>query len=136
MPNLRLHDQGWLALPAELRKQLGLQTGDRLQLELIEGGLRLRPAGQAAAPEVAQPAPIPAVPDQLPAKWGRGRPRKQVQADPPVAEQQAELLLQAAVVQPEQAAATAASTSRRGTRGLLPKLKAGGRHKSEPAGNA
>ncbi|HEX2525047.1 MAG TPA: AbrB/MazE/SpoVT family DNA-binding domain-containing protein [Geminicoccus sp.] len=133
MSNLRLHDHGWLALPAELRKQLGLQTGDRLQLELIEGALRLRPADQAAMPEVAQPALAVVVPDQPPAKRGRGRPRKQVQADPPVAEQQAELLLQPALVQPEQAAATAASTSKRSTRGLLPKLKVGGRRKSVPA---
>jgi AbrB family looped-hinge helix DNA binding protein len=122
MPNLHLHDHGWLALPAELRKQLGLQTGDRLQLELIEGGLRLRPAGQVVVPQVAQPTLAVVVPDELPAKRGRGRPRKQVQAEPLLAKPQAELSLQ-----PEETAATAASTTRRSTRGLLPKLNVGGR---------
>ena len=119
MPNLRLHDHGWLALPAELREQLGLRTGDRLQLEIIDGGLRLRLTGQAA-PEVAQPAPPQAVSDEPVAKRGRGRPRKQLQADPPV-------------VQPQE---TAAAAGKRVTRSLLPKLKVGGRRKSEPVGTA
>ncbi len=115
---------------------MGLQTGDRLQLEMIEGGLRLRPAGQAAMPQVAQPALAVVVPDAPPAKRGRGRPRKQVQTEPLVAEPQAELPLQPAVVQQEETPATAASTAKRSTRALLPKLKVGGRRKNEPVGTA
>ena len=130
MADLLLHDQGWLSLPAELRQHLGLRTGDRLQLEMIDGGLRLRPAGQVARAEAAPPAQ--AVPAEPAAKPGRGRPRKQVQS----IEQQAELPLQPVKVQPEQTAAKAASTGKLITRGLLPKLKVGGRRKSEPAGTA
>jgi bifunctional DNA-binding transcriptional regulator/antitoxin component of YhaV-PrlF toxin-antitoxin module len=130
MPDLPLHDHGWLALPLELRQRLGLRTGDRLQIEMIDGGVRLRPAGQAARVEVA-PAPAPAMEDRLTAKPGRGRPRKQVPAEP-----QAELPLQAMEVQPEEPKAAPTATGKRSTRGLLPDLKVGGRRKSKPAGSA
>jgi hypothetical protein len=62
------------------------------------------------------------VPDAPPAKRGRGRPRKQVQTESLVAEPQVDLLLQS-----EETAATAASTAKRSTRGLFPKLNVGGR---------
>jgi bifunctional DNA-binding transcriptional regulator/antitoxin component of YhaV-PrlF toxin-antitoxin module len=127
MPGLLLHDHGWLALPAELRQRLGLRTGDRLQIEMIEGGVRLRLAGNEAKAETAPPAPAPVVEGPLPAKSGRGRPRKQVPADPPMAEPQAELPLQAVEVQPEEGLPTAASAGKRAV---------GGRHKSKPTGTA
>ena len=128
MPYLELHDHGWLALPAELRDRLDLRTGDRLQLELIEGGVRLRPAGQATVPEVAQPSLPVVVPDESPVKRGPGRPRKPVQAK--LAE--AELPLQAALDQQGETEATAVPVGRRALHGRLP--KAGGRRRSKPAG--
>jgi AbrB family looped-hinge helix DNA binding protein len=70
LPTIQLHYDGWLALPAEARKHLEVATGDRLEIELTENGLVLRPAKQAkevAAPEpeaavAAQPATAPAQP--------------------------------------------------------------------------
>jgi bifunctional DNA-binding transcriptional regulator/antitoxin component of YhaV-PrlF toxin-antitoxin module len=136
MPNLRLHDHGWLALPAELRKQLDLRTGDRLQIELIEGGLRLRLTSQATTAEIMQPVPLQAVPDEPAAKLGRGRPRKQVPTDLPVVEPPTELPLQPVKGRTEEEAFNAAATGKRASRGLFSGLKIGGRRKSEPAGAA
>ena len=121
MPYLELHDHGWLALPAELRAQLDLRTGDRLQIELIEGGVRLRPAGRVALPEPAQPVLAVVVPDEPPEKRGRGRPRKPAQAKL----DEAELPLQQALDQHEETKVAAVPVGRRALRGLLP--KAGGR---------
>jgi bifunctional DNA-binding transcriptional regulator/antitoxin component of YhaV-PrlF toxin-antitoxin module len=134
MSDLQLHDNGWLSLPLGLRQRLGLQTGDQLQLEMMAGGLRLRPAGKEAKSEVAQPVQARAVQHEPPAKQGRGRPRKQVQADLPVIERQAELSLKPAKVRLEGKTSTAASTGKRAMRGLFPGLRIGGRRKSEPAG--
>ena len=50
MPTLKLHYDGWLALPAGLRQKLGLKC-DRVEAELVDGGLVLRP--------VAGPEPSP-----------------------------------------------------------------------------
>jgi hypothetical protein len=50
-----------------------------------------------------------------------------VQAEPVVAEPQVELPLQPAVFHQEETPATAASTAKRNTRGLFPKLNVGGR---------
>jgi bifunctional DNA-binding transcriptional regulator/antitoxin component of YhaV-PrlF toxin-antitoxin module len=91
MTTLSLHDCGWLALASELRQRLDLRTGDRLEIEIVEGGLWLRPAGRAVAFQAAPPALAPAVEDPLPAKRGRGRPRKQVPADQAMTQPQAEL---------------------------------------------
>ncbi len=137
MANIRLHDHGWLSLPADLRQHLDLRTGDRLQLEMIDGGLRLRLASQATTAEVTRPAPLQAVLDEPVAKRGRGRPRKQVPAEQPsiepsLTEPQADLPLQAKEVRPKEATAT----GKRTTRGLFSGLKAGGRRKSEPARTA
>jgi bifunctional DNA-binding transcriptional regulator/antitoxin component of YhaV-PrlF toxin-antitoxin module len=133
MANIRLHDHGWLSLPADLRHHLDLRTGDRLHLDMIEGGLRLRLASQATTAEVTRPAPLQAVPDEPVAKRGRGRPRKQGPAEPPLVEPQAELPLQAEEVRPEEATAMAGPAGKRASRSLLPKLKVGGRRKSLPA---
>ena len=93
MATLKLHYDGWLTLPADLRHLLDLKTGDRLQAELVGGAIVLRPASAKRAP--AQPEPVAGVPggviaaaaDNLaaPVKRPRGRPRK-VQADPSHAE--------------------------------------------------
>ena len=89
MPKVRLSYDGWLALPATVRKKLGLSTGYQLELELANGAIVLRPAGVAVpAPEEppATPAPVEALPPAPPSmaapepapalKRGPGRPRK------------------------------------------------------------
>jgi AbrB family looped-hinge helix DNA binding protein len=40
---VRVNDDGWLTLPATVRRKLGLSTGDRLDLELSDDGVLLRP---------------------------------------------------------------------------------------------
>src|SRR3954454_9077628 len=80
---------GWLALPAAVRKKLGLSTGYQLELELVNGAVVLRPAGvggPARAEPPAPPLPVEALPPAAPRraapepapapKRGPGRPRK------------------------------------------------------------
>jgi AbrB family looped-hinge helix DNA binding protein len=50
MTTLKLHYEGWLALPAGLRQKLGLKSGDQLEAELVRGTIVLRPAGRPASP--------------------------------------------------------------------------------------
>ena len=86
MPTLKLHYDGWLALPAGLRQKLGLNSGDRVEAELVDGGLVLRPVARTRSPAPARaPAGPPAVsaaktlplaPDAAPARRKPGRPRK------------------------------------------------------------
>src|SRR3954463_10688464 len=90
MSTIQVHYDGWLALPEAVRRKLGVGTGDRLEVEIADGAVVLRPARRAdtagkAGPEpavaagqsvevVPEPAsvaaPAPAV------KRGPGRPRK------------------------------------------------------------
>ena len=44
MSILKLHYDGWLVLPAGLRNALELESGDRLEAELMGGAIVLRPA--------------------------------------------------------------------------------------------
>ena len=88
MAILKLHYDGWLTLPADLRHRLALETGDRLQAELVDGAIVLRPAPAKRA--AAEPEPVAEVPGRViaaaaasmaaPVKRPRGRPRK-VRAD-------------------------------------------------------
>ena len=85
---LKLYYDGWLALPAALRRQLELDTDAVLEAELVGGTIVLRPAARAkssakAAPELetsehpaAAAAPPPAALTTTPAKRKPGRPRK------------------------------------------------------------
>ena len=50
MPTLKLHYDGWLMLPVGLRQALGLNSGDRLETELVDGTL-------IAAPRIQDPSP-------------------------------------------------------------------------------
>ena len=43
LANFKLHYDGWLALPAGLRRTLDLNSGDRLVAELVDGAIVLRP---------------------------------------------------------------------------------------------
>ena len=44
MPMIKLRGEGWLALPAEFRRKLKLQSGDELEVELKGTSIVLRPA--------------------------------------------------------------------------------------------
>src|SRR3954466_1259297 len=89
MPTLKLHYDGWIALPASLRTSLALQSGDRLEADLVDGAIVLRrrarmpPSARAATPapsaELVEPS-MPAVNAAAPAKRGPGRPRKRALA--------------------------------------------------------
>jgi AbrB family looped-hinge helix DNA binding protein len=90
MPKVRLHYDGWLALPMAVRKKLGLSAGNQLELELVGGAIVLRPAGSVSAADPIPPEPAPlaeqpktAKADAIPSvsstpavKRGPGRPRK------------------------------------------------------------
>jgi hypothetical protein len=49
MAVLKLHDDGWLKLPAGLQRALGAATGDLLEIVAVEGGLALRTNTAASA---------------------------------------------------------------------------------------
>ena len=88
MPTLKLHYEGWVSLPAVLRQQLGLNSGDRLEVDLVDGTIVLRPAATTKRPapradqEAAIDSPAPAAPetlvltDAVPARRKPERPRK------------------------------------------------------------
>ena len=83
---MRVNHDGWLALPAAVRRKLGLATGDQLVLELAGDTVTLRPRRSGAAVyrqaaelpattvEPAAPAPPPAASASPVVKRGKGRP--------------------------------------------------------------
>ena len=82
MTTIQVHYDGWLSHPADARQTLGVSTGDRLDVELVDGALVLRPArlpkAMAAMPsedpaETSEATPAPA---ETAPKRGPGRPRK------------------------------------------------------------
>ena len=69
MTTLKLHYDGWLALPADFRRKLGLGKGQALEAQLVGGTIVLRPAGGKAAEALeAEPEPAPAVMEQATAE--------------------------------------------------------------------
>ena len=65
---VRIHYDGWLALPPIARRQLGLNTGDQLEVVTTDDGILLRrrkpdaaasPVEEPAAPVVAEPKAKP-----------------------------------------------------------------------------
>jgi antitoxin component of MazEF toxin-antitoxin module len=86
MATIPLHYDGWLHLPAEVHKHLNISNGDRLEAEVIDGALVLRPARQtdgtmAPEPAAVRPAAAPAEAETAASKRGPGRPRKLVTQD-------------------------------------------------------
>jgi AbrB family looped-hinge helix DNA binding protein len=94
MATLKVHYEGWVSLPSALRQRLGLGSGDRLEAELVDGTIVLRPATKGRHParreegeeEAADPAAtgasgmLPLTTTAVPAKRKPGRPRKAVDA--------------------------------------------------------
>ena len=62
MPTLKLHYDGWLSLPAGLRQALGLNSGDRLEAELVDGALVLRPVAKTRRPAPGGEAAVAVAP--------------------------------------------------------------------------
>ena len=91
MSTVQMHYDGWVTLPAAARQQLGLTTGDRLEVEVTGNAVVLRRAQRSSAvePAVVEPEPMPeqqpveaaadetasAAPEPV-VKRGPGRPRK------------------------------------------------------------
>ena len=46
MPTIKLRGEGWLALPAEFRRKLKLESGDELEAEVVDNAIRLRVVGR------------------------------------------------------------------------------------------
>jgi AbrB family looped-hinge helix DNA binding protein len=67
MPGLKVHYDGWIALPEAFRRKLGLERGDELEAELADGTIVLRPvqgsakAMEGVAPDAALATPTPSV---------------------------------------------------------------------------
>src|SRR3954452_11434909 len=97
MATLRVHYDGWVALPESFRRKLGLERGDEIEAELVEGTIVLRPSKgsakavqEGAAPDAAEALPAPsiltaqvqdaeqpaALPEAPPAPKRHGRPAK------------------------------------------------------------
>ena len=86
MTTLKLHYDGWLALPAGLRQALGLNSGDRLEAELVDGTLVLRPVSKTRRPALGEETAVPITAnaaetqplaaDPAPVQRTPGRPRK------------------------------------------------------------
>jgi AbrB family looped-hinge helix DNA binding protein len=86
MATLKLHYEGWLALPAGLRHKLGLKSGDQLEAELVRGTIVLRRAGRSASPQVL-PAEPEAEPEPAAAPIaGEAKPTSAATASPATAE--------------------------------------------------
>jgi hypothetical protein len=93
MTKLKLYYGGWLALPPDLCRTLGVGTGDRLEVELVDGTLRLRPiartkalpenAPEATEPAVEASAPTPSLPATNSPKRPSRRPRQVAVPEPP-----------------------------------------------------
>jgi bifunctional DNA-binding transcriptional regulator/antitoxin component of YhaV-PrlF toxin-antitoxin module len=90
MPAVKLHYEGWVSLPSGLRRKLGLNSGDRLEADLVHGTIVLRPATKASHPvprdDLASDHPAADVPETptpkaSPARRKPGRPRKSEAAD-------------------------------------------------------
>src|SRR3954452_21993944 len=97
MATLRIHYEGWVALPESFRRKLGLERGDDLEAELVDGTIVLRsakrlakavkegpaqeaaevvPAPSAMAAAALSPEQLPAEPEAPPTPKRRGRPPK------------------------------------------------------------
>ena len=83
MPTVKLHPEGWLALPDAVRRKLGVGSGDRLELQVVGNSAILRPAkGKAAAAE-----PEPAASEEITTPVGpelptAGEPASPIEPEP------------------------------------------------------
>lgn len=74
MPRIKLHYDGWMALPTDVRQRFGVTTGDQLEAEWVDGGLILR--AKSAVQKEAQAEPPTLEPEKAPAKMTAKRTTK------------------------------------------------------------
>lgn len=79
MTLVRIHHDGWLALPSVQRRRLGLRTGDMLEVVPAANGLLLRrkatagKAGDSIPPEIEAVVPTAETAGQAPAAEAMAR---------------------------------------------------------------
>ncbi len=83
MPTLKLHYDGWIALPIGVRQTLGLNSGDRIEADLVDGTLVLRPAAKPGTGRTAAKSTRARATDGDPAAAPKRRGRAP-KADSPV----------------------------------------------------
>jgi AbrB family looped-hinge helix DNA binding protein len=85
MTTLKMYYEGWISLPSDLRQQLGLHSGTRLDVQLVNDTIMLRPTKGTRAPTdrkaaieppAVTAASTPSLETVLPQQRPRGRPRK------------------------------------------------------------
>ena len=104
MTTLKLHYQGWLALPAGLRQKLGLKSGDQLEAELVRGTIVLRPAVRPTSPQ--------GLPDEPEAERAAAPPAGEAKPQPATAAAKAPPAARRTARQPAQATLPAALKGR------------------------
>jgi bifunctional DNA-binding transcriptional regulator/antitoxin component of YhaV-PrlF toxin-antitoxin module len=57
MPKVVVQDDGWVMLPARLRKALGLDVGDQLEAEFAGGRIVLRVGKASLSGQVSEDVP-------------------------------------------------------------------------------
>ena len=78
MTRLRVHYDGWVVLPADLRRKLALDQGGELEVELGEGQVALRPLSAT----VSKPEAPPAAPEARPMRAQAQKPASAEVAPP------------------------------------------------------
>lgn len=88
MPVRRIPCQGWISLPFNLRRKLNLKSGDRLEMQLLDGVIALWPAAKGQVPLQIQKSIETSAAESLttstPVSRRPGRPQKILATDPPV----------------------------------------------------
>jgi bifunctional DNA-binding transcriptional regulator/antitoxin component of YhaV-PrlF toxin-antitoxin module len=70
MPHVKMHFDGWVALPEAVRRRLHLATGSELEAELRDDGVLLRPAPTRTGRRQAAPRNEPAADEPKAASAG------------------------------------------------------------------
>lgn len=80
MTVVRIHYDGWLALPPVVRRRLGLKTGDELEVVATEDGVLLRHKAASTGARPAEPAEAPVSAEEVPPT---ARTRRTTRTAPP-----------------------------------------------------
>src|SRR5919199_925573 len=82
MPTVKLHPEGWLALPDAVRRKLGVGSGDTLELQVVGNSAILRPAKGKAASAEPEAAPEETAPPTEPEPSAAGEPASPIEPEP------------------------------------------------------
>lgn len=75
MPRVKVHYDGWIALPADIRRRLDLKTGDQLDLKWTDGGLMLRSPDGTGPTDERDVAPSEALKEPAPPPPTKTKPK-------------------------------------------------------------